>query len=119
MKQAPLYSSAFDLSCWLLKKVNARPSNWPGAFADEISALASALTTEVSLALTFPRERPEHQRRIDEIVVALRIRLRLAREVGWMSPGALRHAAAELRTIGRMLGGWRRQTSKRTDKTTK
>lgn len=70
---------------------------------------ASALLVGVSLALTFPENRADHQRAADEAIVRLRVRLRVARDLGLLSAGAHRHLAGLLISSGRMLGGWRKR----------
>ena len=45
----------------------------------------------------------------DHAIVRLRVLLRLARDIGLVSAGGLRHASGRLRTIGRMVGGWRKR----------
>lgn len=64
----------------------------------------------VSLALTFPASRSRHLEAADEAVVRLRELLRLAQELGLISPGGLRYASGRLLVIGRMIGGWRKRT---------
>lgn len=111
--EAPLYVRAHDFSRWLMERQTA----WSPQAMEQLGAAlarnARTLLCAVSLALTFPTERPRRLIEADRSVVRLRVLLRLARELGLLSPGATRYAMGELREIGRMLGGWKRRLGRR------
>lgn len=106
-RDAPLYVEAHDLARWVLERTRAWPE--PGPLGERSAAAACDLVVAVSLALTFPAGRAEHLRAADHAVVCLRVLLRLACDLGMVSPGGLRFATGRLRTIGRMIGGWRKR----------
>jgi hypothetical protein len=70
---------------------------------------ACGLVEAVSLALTFPAGRVGHLEAADWAVVRLRVLLRLAQELGYLSPGGLRFSSARLQAAGKMIGGWRKR----------
>ncbi len=112
-RDAPLYVEAHDLARWLLERTNAWPADRDRSLCEPLTRASCDLVESVSLALTFPGGRAEHLRRADEAVVRVRVLLRLGRDVGLLSPGGVRHAAGHLRTIGRILGGWRKRHRER------
>jgi len=110
-REAPLYVESHDLALWVLERSRAWPE--PGPLGTQIAVAACDLVVEVSLALTFRVGRVEHLRHADEAIVRLRTLLRLARDLGLVSPRGLRFATGRLRAIGRMLGGWRKRVDRR------
>lgn len=106
---APLYVEAHDLARWLLERLEGWHTERGSTLLRPLSDTTCDLVTSVSLALTFPQGRRDYLLRADESVVRLRMLLRLACDLALLSPGGLRHAQGQLRTIGRMLGGWQRQ----------
>lgn len=108
-RDAPLYVEAHDLARWLLE----RAATWEdGEPAHRVAGSACDLLEAVALALTFPARRAEHLEAADGAIVRLRCQLRLARELGLLSPGGQRFAAGRLLAIGRMVGGWRKRVDK-------
>lgn len=110
--EAPLYVRAHDLAVWVARTTAA----WPPSARDlAVAARAAAreLAVAAALALTFPADRPAHLRRADEGIVRLRELLRVAVDLDVLKREGLRHAAAELADIGRMVGGWRKRIAGR------
>ena len=112
-RDAPLYIEAHDLAAWIV----ARSATWhepaAGCLAPRIAAAACDLVDAVALALTFPVHRADHLERADASIVVLRTELRLAEELHVVSTRGLRFACDRLRTIGRMVGGWRKRVERR------
>jgi hypothetical protein len=103
-KRAPLYTACHDVCLYL--EAQAQRATQSEELADDVARRARELLVHVCLALTFPVHRKEHLRRVDESVVAVRALLRLQGDVGAASRGFVRMVAAQLDTIGRMVGGW-------------
>ena len=112
-QRAPLYVRAHDLARWLMERAAGWRNPPERDLGRALNAQGLELSSSISLALTFPATRADHQERADESVVRIRSILRLARDLGVLSPRQLRYAGAELDAIGRMLGGWRRSTRAR------
>lgn len=108
-REAPLYVEAHDLGRWLLERLDGRPPFAASTLGRALAEAVIALVDEVSLALTFPPTRRHHLETADHQVVRLRVRLRLARDLGHLSAGGCRYAQGRLLEIGRMLGGWRKR----------
>ncbi len=113
-RRAPLYVQAHDLCHWLLERLASRATRDVAGLGVRLAHDAHAIVSEVALALTFPVDRAAHQAAADDAIVRLRVTLRLAEAIGLLTPRHVRHVAAELSSIGRMLGGWRRSTRQRT-----
>ncbi len=112
-KRAPLYVRSHDLARWLHERL-ASMANRPdvglvGAIGEEARRLVGA----IALALTFPAGRRAHRDQADATLVRLRVLLRLAEELGFLSPRQRRYALGELQTLGRMVGGWQRSARRR------
>ncbi|WP_145065994.1 hypothetical protein [Engelhardtia mirabilis] len=92
----------------------AEVARWPQpeamCSAGRVADAVQDLVADVSIALTFPAERDDHRRAADRGVVRLRVLLRLAESLGYLTKRRMRFASAELDTIGRMLGGWGRSS---------
>jgi hypothetical protein len=112
-REAPLYVEAHDLSRWLVERLAERERFEATSLGRALADAAIGLLAEASLALTFPPSRPEHLENADHHVVRLRVLLRLARDVGHLSPGGCRFAQGRLLEIGRMIGGWRKRVERR------
>jgi hypothetical protein len=57
-------------------------------------------------------ERLAHLRAADGYLTALRLYLRLAYQWAWLNSGQYEHVSKMIEEIGRLLGGWIRQSSK-------
>lgn len=113
MREAPLYLRCHDLCRQVLERFGpgwGAPSQAP--LRDAICVAATQLLCSVSLALTFRPTRAADLLEADRALVRLRVQLRLARDLGALSPGGLRHLAGTMTEIGRMIGGWRKQVSR-------
>ena len=108
-KEAPIYIEAHDLTRWVVEKAATWPA--PALLAPQVTQASTELLSSVSQALTFTRNRRDHLNRADEAIVKLRVLLRVARDMGQISPSAHRFACSRLSAIGSMLGGWLRRLS--------
>ena len=110
--EAPLYVRAHDLAVWLDRGTAAWPSP-VGDLALAVRAAARRLACESALSLTFRDRRIAHLDEADEAIVRLREMLRIAVDLEIMDRKRLRHPAAELADIGRIIGGWRKRLKRR------
>jgi hypothetical protein len=115
-RDAPLYVRSHDLTRWILERVDTWEGRTAQRLGGAISSAAQGVLCSVSLALTFPEEREEHLSASDRDIVRLRVLLRLAKDLGLLSPGRHRYVSGELLEIGRMLGGWRKRWGRRRDR---
>ncbi|HMV68940.1 MAG TPA: four helix bundle protein [Myxococcota bacterium] len=110
--QAPIYKVSYDLSRLILERVETLEPVPLALWGAPLAAHARDLLEHITLALTFPKGRYEHLTASDYAVARLRVALRLAADRGLISPGWHRLVHGQLATIGRMIGGWRRQEAR-------
>ncbi len=100
---APVFVDVFKLSEWLLEKFDADQRFLPRTICESITRLLEAVT----LALK-GRMREERVELADELLISLRIQLRLANTIGYLSEDQLLFALEQADAIGRQIGGWMR-----------
>ena len=104
---APLFVHAFDLAAWVLGRFAERPD----ALSRELCAKALALLDLLTLALQ-DRERDLRLTDADELLVGLRLRLRLAGQLGRLDERQLMHVLGLADGVGRQIGGWQRKLAR-------
>jgi len=96
---APLFTDTYDLASRLLGRVHAKPSH----LAAELCRLAPALLDAVTAALR-RRDDIEALEDADDLLGQLRLRLRLAAEIGLLDERQTLHALERADSIGRQIG---------------
>jgi hypothetical protein len=106
-----IFTRTFDLLDWLLPATNHFPRAHRHTFTRRLLDAAFDLRERLEEAnLRKGRARQERLERADEALQRVRVYLRLAARWGWLSGGQYRHVAGMVTEIGRLLGGWIRQT---------
>ena len=101
---APIFTSTWDLSTWLLQKARAQVHD---PLAQSLAQEALSLLDAVTLALkNIDRELALQE--IDLILIRLRLRLRLAIDGQLLTDRQGQYALALTDSIGRQLGGWQK-----------
>ncbi len=106
-----ILTRSFDMLTWLLPRAEAFPKvqrfvvtqRLVGAALDFHEALYDANARA-------GRKRLEHLEAADAHLNKLRLYLRLAFGWGWLKDGQYQHVSAMIAEIGRLLGGWMKQT---------
>lgn len=109
-----ILTQTYDMLVWLLPRTEKFPLNQrfiitarlQNAVLDFQEALYDANVHE-------GRSRLSHLTEADAHLNKLRLYLRLARQWGWLSEGQYRHVSEMVANIGKLLGGWIRQTKGR------
>ena len=101
--RAPIFTDTFSLCQWLLHHFDRERSILARRLCDN----AVVLLEIVTLALR-DRLRDERLEQADERLIALRLHLRLASEIGLLNEQQLLFALDSADRIGRQLGGWQR-----------
>lgn len=106
-----ILARVFDLLDWLLP----RGERFPRAFRHTVTRrlMDAALDVQDGLFDAQARrgaERRESLRQVDAALNRLRLYLRLAHHWRWLNDGQYQHVSAMVAEIGRLLGGWIRQT---------
>ncbi len=105
----PIFTRTFDLLNWLLQVSNHFPRARRHDFTQRLLETAFELREYLEEAnLRRGNERRERLARADEALAKVRLYLRLASRLGWLSSGQYGHAAELVAEIGRLLGGWQK-----------
>jgi len=105
VKQAPLFTAAYDLYAWLLDRFETTAAYPELQWA--VLEHSRGLLEAVTLALC-RFEREERIIHADEHAALLRAHLRLAAEKGLLDDRQLLYATGLLAEIGRQIGGWQK-----------
>jgi hypothetical protein len=109
--EMPIFTRTFDLLTWLLPASHHFPRAHRHGFTRRLLDAAFDLRERLEEAdLRQGRLRVERLREADEALARLRLSLRLASRLGWLSDGQYGHVAEMVAEIGRLLGGWQKVT---------
>jgi hypothetical protein len=109
--EMPIFTRTFDLLTWLLPASHHFPRAHRHGFTRRLLDAAFDLRERLEEAdLRQGRLRVERLREADEALARLRLYLRLASRLGWLSDGQYGHVAEMVAEIGRLLGGWQKVT---------
>ncbi len=114
MSQAemPIFTRTYDFLTWLLPATNHFPRAHRHTFTQRLLDAAFDLRERLEEAnLRKGPARMERLQRADEALARVRLYLRLAWRWQWLSNGQYQHVSAMVMEIGRLLGGWRKQTT--------
>lgn len=104
----------FDLLAWLLPKYERFPRLYRFTFTERMMSAALDLQDRLIEAQSQRgQKRHELLREADTVLIRLRLYLRLAHHWRWLSDGQYRHVSAMVAEIGRLLGGWLKQSAGR------
>ena len=107
--EMPIFTRTFDFLGWLLPVSNHFPKVRRHDFTHRLLDAAFDLRERLEEANQRRGDaRRERLERADEALSRVRVYLRLAEKLGWLSSGQYGHAAEQVAEIGRLLGGWRK-----------
>ncbi len=101
LREAPLFTAAWDLTTWVLRKFGQEQSVLPTSICTE----ALTLLDTVVFALK-DIERRDQLSVADASLIRLRMRFRLAAEIGLIKERQALFLLRQTDDIGRQLGGW-------------
>lgn len=107
-----IQSRSFDLLLWLMPKVE----HFPRAYRFTVTQRLMDSALDLQDALIGAETQRGHQARrqalesADRHLARLRVYLRLAHHWHWMNSGQYEHVSRMLLEIGRLLGGWLKQS---------
>jgi len=108
---AVLVEKAYDLTVWILAKVEKFPRSQRYGLGERIVARSLDLVEALNAAAFAPARSAGKKQQLEAANAAinsLRILVRLAGTLKLMGTDAREHFATRLEEIGRMAGGWRR-----------
>ena len=106
-----IFTQTYDLLIWLLAQCEHFPKSQ--RFVVTARLQGSALDFQEAIFEANARRGPqrlEHLRSADAQLNKLRLYLRLSHQRGWINGGQYEHASRMVTVIGKLLGGWIRQT---------
>ncbi len=106
-----IFSRTFDMLTWLLPAADKFPKAQRFVVTQRLTG--AALDMQEALFHANARRREErlaHLRAADGHLDVVRLYLRLAHHWRWLSSGQHEHVSGMVEEIGRLLGGWLRQT---------
>jgi four helix bundle protein len=110
-EEMPIFTKSYDLLSWLLHVTNHFPRAHRHTFTQRLLDSAFDLRERLEEAnLKSGKQRLDRLARADEALVKVRVYIRLASQMGWLSPGQYQHVSAMMVEIGKLLGGWKKVT---------
>jgi len=108
-----IFTRTYDLLAWLLPHAE----KFPRAYRQTVTQRLVDAALDFQEALTDAQTRRGAQRvtllrGADGSLDHLRLYLRLAHQWAWLTPGQYEHASRLVAEIGKLLGGWIRQSER-------
>jgi len=106
-----IFTRTYDLLEWLLP----RTQNFPKSHRFVVTKRLQDAALDFQEALFWAnshsgRQRLAHLRAADAHLDKLRLYLRLVHHWGWLSSGQYEYVSKKVNEVGRLLGGWLKQT---------
>jgi four helix bundle protein len=112
MSEMVIFTRTFDLLTWLLPHCERFPKAQRYLVVQRLGNAALDFQEAIFHAsATRHQERAQHLRQADAFLGALRLYLRLAYDWHWLSSGQYEHVNKMIEEIGRLLGGWIKQSN--------
>ena len=106
-----IFVRSFDLLAWLIPASNHFPRSHRHTVTQRLLNAAFDLRERLEVAnLRSGRARLEELKRADEALACLKMYLRLAFHLEWLTSGQYWHVAKMVTEIGKLLGGWQKAT---------
>ena len=105
----PIFSRTFDLLAWLLPATNHFPRAHRHSLTQRL--LDAAFDLRERLEEAHLRRGVQRQRSLlnaDEALARVRVYLRLAHQLTWLSQGQYQHVSSMVVEVGKLLGGWQK-----------
>ncbi len=113
-EEMPIFTRTFDFLAWLLPASNHFPKAHRHTFTKRLLDAAFDLREHLEAA-----NHRNGQKRVqmldaaDEDLDRVRVYLRLAAKLAWLTAGQYQHTAEMVSEIGRLLGGWHKASGVR------
>ena len=111
MEEMVIFTRTYDLLQWLLPRCERFPKAQRFVVTKRLEDAALDFQEMLFLANAHSgRTRLNHLQTADAHLNKLRLYLRLAQQWQWLSAGQYEHVSKLVTEIGKLLGGWLRQT---------
>ena len=106
-----IFTQTYDLLTWLLPQCQGFPKQQRFVVTQRLQDAALDFQEAIFDANARKSSRRlEHLHAADASLNKLRLYLRLARQWNWLSSGQYEHVSKMVASVGRLLGGWIKQT---------
>ena len=106
-QEMPIFSKSYELLVWLLQVTRRFPKMHRHDFTQRLLDAAFDLRERLEEAnLRRAGARRERLHVADEALARLRLYVRMASRMSWLTDGQYAHGARMLNEIGKLLGGW-------------
>ena len=105
-EQPPIVvTKAYDLVLWLMKKVESFPRSYRFTIGERLAAQSLDLLTLLTEA-AYTRQKETLLQQASQKVNAVRLLLRMAKDLQILTVDSYAFSAGQLDEVGRMVGGW-------------
>lgn len=109
--EMPIFVRTFDFLQWILQVSNHLPRAYRHSFTQRLLEAAFDMRERLEEANARKEQaRMERLERANEALLKVRLYLRLAARLNWLTGGQYQHGASMLVEIGKLLGGWMKVT---------
>lgn len=105
----PVFHRFYVLTGWLLDRVEAFPKSARFTFGQRITDLTLHIIEKIVRA-AYGRRRADNLDAANTSLEVLRVMLRLSKDRRYISHKQYEHAIGELLEIGKMIGGWMKES---------
>ena len=106
-----IFTRTYDLLVWLMERSERFPKSQRFVTTKRLQDAVLDFQEALFLANAYEgRTRLNHLQAADAHLNKLRLYLRLAHQWGWLKVGQYEHVSRMVADVGRLLGGWLRQT---------
>ena len=114
MEEMVIFTRTYDMLDWLLARTERFPKSQRFVLTKRLQDAALDFQEAIFLANAHSgRTRLNHLQTADAHLNKLRLYLRIVHDRGSLDAGQYEHASRMVAEIGRLLGGWLRQTRQR------
>lgn len=110
--QSPIFIKTYDFLLWLIPLTLKFPKSQRFLLAERLSSMALDFYDLILEAVLEPAQQSDRLHEADKLLTKIRLYVRLSHDLKCLSPGQLEHAARLMDEIGRLIGGWKRKSSK-------
>lgn len=109
-KELIIFEKMYEFNLWLFPMVQKFPKSQRFVLGQQIESLALRVTMGIMRA-NIEREKRPHLRMVSVELDMLKVLIRMAHDLRFMSTRQYEHASVHIAEVGRLLGGWMKKTS--------
>lgn len=109
-EQLPIFEKTYQITRWLYPTINKFPKSQRFVLGQQIENTALSVLMGI-IAANSERDKVPYLKRVSTSLDTLRILIRLAKDLGFISVRQYAFAAERVNEIGKMLGGWMKHSA--------